>query len=111
MAESEGLIAGIDSKAGHSVDFITATHVLFPIRQGQVDAAKRNQKARPLLPAFGCQSRVDPMHIFGEQRLETASPGLDDPMLLELRDESVRIAVLQCAKWPIEEIHVGVDDS
>jgi len=64
-----------------------------------------------MLPAFGGQARIDSAHIFGEQRLETPGPGFDDAMLLELGDQSFRMAILQCAKWPVEQVHVRVDDA
>src|SRR5439155_1086726 len=82
-----------------------------PIRPGQVDTAKRNQNAVPMLMAFGRQARIDPTHIFGEQRLETAGPSLDDPMLLELCYQGLGVAVFQRAERPTEKIHIGVDDS
>src|SRR6185369_11304664 len=110
MIQIEWLIAGINPKARHFVNFVTAANIFLPVRPGQVDAAKRSQKARSVLPAFSRQPRVDPIHIFREQRLETPGPSLDDPMLLELRDQSFRVAILQGAKWPVEQIYVGVDD-
>ena len=64
-----------------------------------------------MLPAFGRQPRVDSVHTFREQRFEAAGPGLDDAVLPELRDQCFRIAILQGAKGPVEEIYVGVDDS
>src|SRR4030095_4177372 len=99
----EWLVAGINSKTRHFVNLVTAPDVFLPIRPGQVDAAKRDQKARSMLPAFGRQTRIDSTHIFGEQRLKTPGPGFDDPVFLELRDQGFRIAILQGAKWPVEQ--------
>src|SRR5262245_9289441 len=111
MVEIERLIAGINPNARHFVNFVTAPHVFVPIRPGQIDAAKGNQKTSSMLPTFGPQARVDPIHIFGEERFETSSPRLDDTVLLELRDQSFRVTILQGAKRPVEQIHVGIDDS
>ena len=111
MVQIEWLIAGINPNARHFVNFVTAPNILLPIRPGQVDAAKRNQKTRSMLQAFGRQARIDPTHIFGEQRLETAGPSLDDPMLLELCHQRLGVAVFQRAERPTEKIHIGVDDS
>src|SRR6266545_7742325 len=111
MVQIKWLIAGINPNARHFVNLVTAPYVLLPIRPGQVDAAKRNQKARPMLQAFGRQARIDPIHIFGEQRLETAGPSLDDPMLLELCYQGLGVAVFQRAERPTEKIHIGVDES
>src|SRR5258705_94577 len=111
MVQIEWLIAGINSNARHFVDFVTTTDVLLPIRPGQIDAAKRNQKTWRLRPAFVSETRIDAVHIFGEQRLETAGPRLDDPMFLELCDQCLRVAVLQSSERPVEEIYICVDDS
>src|SRR5437660_2706248 len=111
MVEIERLIAGINPNARHFVNLVTAPDILLPIRPRQVDAAKRNQKTRRMLQALGRQTRIDPTQIFGEQRLETASPGLDDPMFLELCCQGLRVAVFQRAERPTEKIHIGVDDS
>src|SRR5207302_11453740 len=111
MVQIEWLIAGINPNARHLVNLMTAPDVLLPIRPGQVDATKRNQKARSMLQAFGRKARIDPIHIFGEQRLETAGPSLDDPMLLELCYQGLGVAVFQRAERPTEKIHIGVDDS
>jgi len=111
VVEVEWLIPWINPKARHLVNLVTPPDIFLPIRPGQVDAAKRNQKAGSVLPAFSRQPRVDPIHIFGEQRFEAARPGLDEAVLLELCDQRFRIAILQCPKRPVEEIYVGVDDS
>src|SRR5438876_7874008 len=111
MVQIKWLIAGINPKARHFVNLVTAADILLPIRPSQIDAAKRNQKAWPMLDAFGRQAHIDPIHIFGEQRLETAGPSLDDPMLLELCYQGLGVAVFQRAERPTEKIHIGVDDS
>src|SRR6266571_8815437 len=111
MVQIEWLIAGINPNPRHFVNLVTAPDILLPIRPGQVDAAKRNQKARPMLQAFRRQARIDPTHIFGEQRLETAGPSLDHPMLLELCYQGPGVAVFQRAERPTEKIYIGVDDS
>src|SRR4030095_14177645 len=111
MVQVEWLIAGIDPKARHFLNLVTAPNVLLPIGPGQVNAAKRNQKAGSVLAALGRQPSIAAIHVVREQRLETTSPGLDDSMLLELRDQGFRVAILQCAKWPVEEIDIGIDDS
>jgi hypothetical protein len=111
MVQIEWLIAGINPKTRHFVILVTAPNIFLPIRPGQVDAAKRNQKAGTMLAAFGRQTRIDSTHIFGEQRLETPGPGLDDPVPLELCDQSFCMAVLQRAKWPVEQIDIRVDDA
>src|SRR5262245_57024434 len=111
MAEIERLIAGINPKARHFVDFLTTTNILFPIRPRQVNATERNQEACRMRPAFVCQPRINSVHVFGEERLETPCPGLNDPVLLELCDEGLRVAVLQHSERPVEEIYVCVDDS
>src|SRR5207302_6363150 len=111
MVQIEWLIAGINPTARHLVSLMTAPDVLLPIRPGQVDATKRNQKARSMLQAFGRQARIDPIPIFGEQRLETAGPSLDDPMFLEFCYQGLGVAVFQRAERPVEQIHIGVDDS
>ena len=111
MVQIEWLIARIDSNARHFMNLVAAPDVLLPIRPGKVDAPKRNQKAWAMLIAFGRQARIDPIHILGEERLETAGPGLDDPMLLELCYQGLGVAVFQRAERPTEKIHIGVDDS
>ena len=110
MVEIEWLIAWINPNAGHFVDLVTAPDILLPIRPRQIDAAKRNQKARALCPAFVRQPRIDPAHILGEQRFETPGPSLDDPVFLELGNQGLRVAVFQRAERPVEQIHIGVDD-
>src|SRR5436309_14157025 len=107
MVQVEWLIAGINPNARHFVNLVTAPDILLPIRPGQVDAAKRNQKTRSMLQTFGRQARIDPTHIFGEQRLETTGPSLDDPMFLELGNQGLRVAVFQRAERPTEKIHIG----
>src|SRR6266487_6857884 len=111
MVQIEWLIAGINPNARHFVNLVTAPDILLPIRPGQVDAPKRNQKPSTLLHAFGCQTRIDPTHIFVEQRLETSGPSLDDPMFLELCHQGLGVAVFQRAERPTEKIHIGVDES
>ena len=61
--------------------------------------------------AFRGQTRIDSAHIFGEERFKTPGPSFDDTMLLELCDQNFGLAILQRTKWPVEQIHVGVDDS
>ncbi len=111
MVQIKWLIAGINPNSRHPVNLVTAPHILEPIRPGEVDASKRNQKAGSMLQAFGRQARIDPTHIFGEQRLETARPSFNDPVLFELRDQGPGVAVFQRAERPTEKIDIGVDDS
>src|SRR5438094_10469636 len=105
MVEIEWLIAGINPNARHFVNLVTAPDILLPIRPGEVDAAKRNQKARSMSQAFGRQARIDSTHIFEEQRLETAGPSLDNPTLLELSYQGMGVAVFQRVESPTEKIH------
>src|SRR5262245_51366316 len=104
MVQIEWLIARVDSNSGHFVDFVTAPNVLLPIRPRQVHAAKWNQETRPVLPTFSRQTLIEAVHILGQQSLETASPSLDDAMLLELCHQRLGIAVFQSAERPIEKI-------
>jgi hypothetical protein len=64
MVQIEWLITGIDSKARHFVNLVTAANVLLPIRPGQVNAAKRNQEAGSVLPAFDASRALTPFMSF-----------------------------------------------
>ena len=82
MVQIEWLIARINPNASHFVNLVTAPKVFLPIRPGQIDAAKGNQKPPPMLPAFRGQARIDSAHIFGEERCDTPGPSFDDTMRL-----------------------------
>src|SRR5262245_13864315 len=64
MVKVKWLVTRINPEAWHSVHLVTTANIFLPVRPREIDAAKRNQKIRPMLPAFGSQPRVDPIDVF-----------------------------------------------
>jgi hypothetical protein len=111
MAEVEGLVPGVDPQSGHAQYFVAAADVVLPVGPREIDRAEGLEQAGAAFAALGGEAFIGAAEILVEQGLEAAGPGLDDPVLLQFRDQGGRIRILEMAERPLEQVDVGVDDA
>src|SRR5688572_64250 len=110
IVELIAVIVGMQPDARHFMLLSATPQIFAPVRQLEIDGAKRKKESRAVSTAILRQPRIGARNIFMEDSVEASRPGLHDAPLPQALDQFRRFVSRQSPEGPAREIHVHVDN-
>lgn len=110
VVEPVAVVIGMESDAGHAMNFGTPPQFLFPIRGQRMDGSEGQQHAAAVVAAGLGEAGIGAREVLVEQSFERSGPSLGDVVVSQLGDQAIRFIGGKTSERPLAEGDVGIDE-